>query len=213
VRFRRWLAGLVAVPLILGAAYAGLGYGLGAWSDGAEPADGPIILAILANPYHSDLLMPAADWRPYLDIPDDARSVAFGWGDRTFYLETPTIADFKLTNALTALRGSDEAVMHVGWFSLPFSGPDVHVLRVTEEQKEKLLTYLRAAFLEGADGRPQRLDHAGYGEADAFYRARGHWSPIVTCNEFLARGLRAAGIRTGIWSPFTNGLTTHLPTA
>jgi hypothetical protein len=35
----------------------------------------------------------------------------------------------------------------------------------------------------------------------------------VTCNEFLAQGLRQAGIRAGLWSPFTNGIVTHLPTA
>ncbi|HVJ56137.1 MAG TPA: TIGR02117 family protein [Aliidongia sp.] len=213
MRGGRWLIGLAATPLALAGIYGIAGYGLGAWPDGAPTADGPVTLAIIANPFHSDLLMPAADWRSVLDLPADVRSVAIGWGDRAFYLETPTIADLRLSTVLTALGGADEAVMHVGWYWLPLGGPEVHVLRVTEDQKDRLEAYLRNAFVEGADGRPTRLDHAGYGEDDAFYRAQGHWTPIVTCNEFLAQGLRQAGIRAGVWSPFTNGIVTHLPTA
>jgi uncharacterized protein (TIGR02117 family) len=208
-----WLFGLVMAPIILAGLYAAAGFGLGAWPDGDPPADGPIRLAIIANEFHSDLVMPAEDWRDLLHLPPDIQSVAIGWGDRAFYLETPNLADLKLSTALTALIGTDEAVLHVDLYRGPVGGPTVHPLPVTAEQKDQLETYLRAAFLDGPDGLPERLAHAGYGSDDAFYRARGHWSPFLTCNEFLARGLRAAGIRTGHWSPFTGGVTAYLPAA
>ena len=213
MRAQRWLIALAAAPVALGGLYAAAGFGLGAWSDGDPAADGPMRLAIIANAFHSDLLMPADDWRALLDLPLDARLVAIGWGDRAFYLETPTLGDLKVSTVLTALAGTDEAVLHVGLYRGPVGGPAVHALPVTAEQKDQLETYLRAAFLDGADGLPERLVHAGYGADDAFYRARGHWTPFLTCNEFLARGLRAAGIRTGLWAPFAGGVTAHLPTA
>jgi uncharacterized protein (TIGR02117 family) len=210
VRLARWLLIGLATPLALVGLYAAAGYGLGSWPDGDPPADGPIALAVLANDFHTDLLMPAADWRSVLDLPPDVVSVAIGWGDRGFYTETPTLADLKLSTALAALAGTDEATLHVDLYRAPIGGPGVHVLLVTEAQKATLEAYVRSAFIDGPDGRPERLDHAGYGVDDAFYRARGHWTPIVTCNEFLARGLRAAGIRTGLWAPFTNGIVAYL---
>ena len=55
-----------------------------------------------------------------------------------------------------------------------------------------------------------RRPEPGYGPHDAFYAAVGTYSPFQTCNEWLAAGLRQAGIRTGWWAPFAFGVTAHL---
>jgi len=54
--------------------------------------------------------------------------------------------------------------------------------------------------------RPQRIDHPGYGPADAFYRATGKANAFRTCNAVVAQWLRLAGVKTSLWPPFVNGL-------
>ena len=57
-----------------------------------------------------------------------------------------------------------------------------------------------------ANGRPQRIAHAGYGPADAFYLARGRQSTISTCNVRVAHWLRVAGVNASAWPPFVKTL-------
>jgi uncharacterized protein (TIGR02117 family) len=210
VTLGRWLIVGVTAPLAVVMLYLAAGFGLGALATGSPAAQGPVRLAVVSNFYHTDLLLPAEDWRQLLDLPRAARWVAFGWGDRAFYTETPTLGDLKLSTVIAALSGTDAAVIHVSWYADPLTGPDTRALPVSDAQAETLAAYIRAAFADGADALPVRLDRPGYGDDDAFFWARGHWTPVVTCNEFLARGLRAAGIRTGRWAPFTNGIVAHL---
>ena len=205
----RRLAWLAAAPFAVVLLYAGAGFGLGAISTGDPPPAGPLQLAIISNPFHTDLVMPALGWQELLDLPPEARYVAIGWGDLAFYAETPTIWDLKLSTVAKALSGTDQATIHVTWLSYPVGGETVHPLPVTAEQAAALSAYIRAGFAEAA---PERIPGLAYGADDMFFRAKGHWTPFVTCNEWLARSLRQAGIRTGFWAPFAPGITGHLPT-
>ncbi|HYM32932.1 MAG TPA: DUF2459 domain-containing protein [Candidatus Cybelea sp.] len=202
--------GAIAVVLC----YAAAGFGLGAMPTADPPAAGTVQMAVVANWFHADLIFPVAgegyDWRDVFGLPSDARYVALGWGDRRFYLETPRLGDLKLSTALLALSGLDDAVVHVTWLADLPDGPDVHGISATPEQAAILAHYAARALVLGADGRPDAVPDRAYGSADAFYPATGHWSPFLTCNEWLARGLREARIRTGRWAPFADGIVRHL---
>jgi len=65
---------------------------------------------------------------------------------------------------------------------------------------------IRADFALDRRGRPQQIDHPGYGPADAFYRATGKANAVRTCNAVAADWLRLAGLKTSLWPPFVNGL-------
>jgi uncharacterized protein (TIGR02117 family) len=202
--------GLLAAILL----YVAAGFGLGAVATSDPPAAGPVQLAVVANPFHSDLVFPVEgagiDWRRRLALPAEARFVAIGWGDRRFYLRTRHLGDLQLSTALIAISGLDDALLHVTWLDAFPDGPDAHVLPVTERQAEILAAYVDRFFVAGADGKPTALVDQAYGPTDAFFPASGHWSPFTTCNEWLARALRAAGIRTGVWAPFVTGVVRHL---
>jgi hypothetical protein len=58
----------------------------------------------------------------------------------------------------------------------------------------------------GANGRPQRIDHPGYGPSDAFYQTEGRESALATCNNWAANRLRVAGVKVSVWPPFASGL-------
>lgn len=211
------LAGTLAASVVgLGLGYAGLGYGLGALATGDPVPAGPVALAIIANPFHSDLVFPVTgsgmDWAELFGLPLDARFVAIGWGNRRFYMETPQLADLKLGTLAVALTGTGDSVLHVAWYPGEPSGDEVHRLDVTAAQAEMLVGYVAGFVSKDRTGHVERFD-VSYGADDAFFAASGRWSPILTCNEWLGRGLRAARIRTGIWTPFADGILRHLSAA
>jgi uncharacterized protein (TIGR02117 family) len=208
------------MPVMGLAVYAGAGFGLGMVPVGpAVPirsADS-VELLIVANRFHADLIFPVegagTDWTHFLGgatLPC-ATHVAIGWGDRAFYLETPTLADITLGTAASAVLGLGPAVLHVSWYARPMAGGGTRRLMVSPDQARRLAAYVRSSFALDAAGRPQIVPSVRHAANDAFYEATGRWSPLVTCNEWLARGLRASGIRTGFWAPFASGVTRYLP--
>lgn len=187
-----------------------------------RPPSSGIAIGIVSNGVHTDFVLPARaagiDWTqrmPYswFDAAD-ARCewIGFGWGDRGFYLDTPTFADLDLGTAFTAVSGRGAAAMHVTWrHAEPTSGAGARRLVLTEEQYRALVDYVLASFRVDAAGAPLRIDHAGYTPCDRFFEATGSYSAIVTCNEWTGAGLRRIGVRCGWWTPLAADVLRPLP--
>ncbi len=202
---------IVALPLLyLAAALLGSLAPLNsAWR---EPAEGQNVY-LISNGTHTDLILPVAaaglDWRPLLPRSDfagpdpAARWLAFGMGERRVYLETPRWSDITAATIWAAASGG-ERVMHVEWITDP--AWHARKIRLRPEEYRRLWTAIRASFRLNANGRPQRIDHPGYGPADAFYLGVGRASLLSTCNVWVGDELRLAGVRTSLWSPFAQGL-------
>lgn len=203
---------LLALPLLyLAAALAGSLIPVNrGWT---EPASGPAIY-LADNGIHADIIMPVMssglDWRSYFPEQDfaappaGARWIAFGAGEEHVYLETPRWRDIRLGTIWSALTGG-KRVMHVEYVADPRYA--ARTIRLRPEEYRRLWAAVRAEFALGADGRPARIDHPGYGPADAFYRGSGKASALRTCNSWAAGELRLAGIKTSAWPPFAQGLT------
>jgi len=207
---RRLLLALAALPLIyLAAALVGALFPVNAaWT---EPEAGQTIY-LVSNGVHIDLILPAVaqglDWRPILPTSDVARPdpaaqwIAFGMGEKEVYLETPRWRDIRPATIWAAVAGG-ERVMHVEWVRDP--AWQARAIRLRPEEYRRLWAAIRAGFVLGADGRPKRIDHPGYGPADAFYEGIGHASAVNTCNVWTTDRLRIAGVRTSLWTPFAQG--------
>jgi uncharacterized protein (TIGR02117 family) len=176
-----------------------------------EPADGtPIYIA--DNGIHADIIMPVKaqglDWSAVLPRSDMAAAegqwIAFGSGEKRVYLDTPTWWDIRPRTVWSALAGG-KRVMHVEYVPSPYYA--VRQVRLRPQEYRRLWSAIRADFALDQRGRPQRIDHPGYGPADAFYRATGKASAIRTCNAVAANWLRLAGVKTSLWPPFVSGLT------
>jgi len=214
----RWPArialAILAIPLlyVVGALVGGMIPVNSGWR---EPDRG-ITIYVADNGVHADLVLPAnaagLDWRPVLpksdmaDVPADAGWIAFGAGERRVYLETPTWGDLSLKTAAIALTGG-ERVMHVEWVQNPAYA--ARAIRLTPAQYRRLWAAIRAGFELDPDGQPIRIDHAGYGPRDAFYRGSGKANAIHTCNQWAASRLRLAGVKAPLWSPFVQGLVAY----
>ena len=207
---RRILFALIAVPLAyLGAALIG---SLVAVNREWREPDRGITIYLADNGIHVDLVLPVRaaglDWAPliprsHMAAARDEQWIGFGAGERRVYLDTPTWADLSPRTLFAATTGG-ERVVHVEYVSDPtYSAREI---RVTPEQYRRLWAAVRAEFRLDARGRPQRIDHPGYGPRDAFYQGLGRASALSTCNNWIAGRLRLAGIETSLWPPFVQGL-------
>ena len=122
--------------------------------------------------------------------------IAVGWGDRAFYVETPSWSDVNLATVGRAAIGSSRTVLHVEHVPAPPTGNAVRAIMLTPDQYRRLAAFVRASL--GPGGKIA----GGYGPDDAFYDARGTYSAVTTCNEWTGAALRSAGVRVGAWTPF-----------
>ena len=184
-----------------------------------EPAAGTTIY-LADNGVHADLILPVRaeglDWAPYFPRSDFAappaspRFIAFGAGEKHVYLDTPRWRDIRLSTIWYALTGGSR-VIHVEYLDHP--GPAVRQIRLRPAEYRRLWAGIRAQFELDPSGRPQRIDHQGYGPNDAFYHGTGKASALRTCNSWSAGELRLAGVRTSLWPPFVQGLVWRYRTA
>ena len=207
----RALRALLAVPaLYLAAALAGSLIAVnGDWSEAKQGTT----IYIADNGIHADLILPIRaqrlDWRPLIPASDFAAAdanagwIAFGSGEKRVYLDTPTWWDITPRTIWASVVGG-ERVMHVEY--VPSPAYAVREIRLRPEEYRRLWAAIRADFALDARGRPQQIDHPGYGPSDAFYKATGKANAIRTCNAVAARWLSLAGVEASVWPPFVNGL-------
>jgi uncharacterized protein (TIGR02117 family) len=214
--FGRWFGRLLTVALALPALYllaALVGSLVPVNRDWTEPAEGTTIY-IADNGVHADIIMPVKaqglDWAPLIPTTDFAAAdpnaawIAFGSGEERVYLDTPSWWDITPRTISSALIGG-RRVMHVEYVTSPSYA--VRQVRLRPDEYRRLWAAIRADFALDPEGRPERIDHPGYGPADAFYRASSTANAVRTCNAVAAGWLRLAGVKTSLWPPFVNGLT------
>lgn len=226
-RVRRWLrrAGLLAgglatfyaVFLVLGFVPIHLGYQ-------PPPADNRVRIFVRNSDIHTDIVLPTMhedleiDWResfpPEHFAGDISQSpyVAIGWGNREFFIETPTWAEFKISTAARALLWPSQSVLHVEY--LPPSAPDYlpHEVYITREAYQDLARFVQASLGErDRQGHGITASKKTYGISDRFYVASGRYHCFNTCNQWTGRGLSRAGIPVGIWTPLRPQVLLWLP--
>lgn len=221
LRLAGWGLLLFVLALLL---YFGLALVGACWPRNAAfvSASEGIPIRVIAGPIHTDVVVPVKtrifDWSTLLDsqavnAPDPALDhLAIGWGDRKFYLETPTWRDVKLRNVASAFCGLDATAMHVEWCAEPFpEGPNCRALTLTPDQYAQLCAYMSSSFRRDDSGRGVRIEAPGYRDTDAFYEAEGRYSAIRTCNTWTGDALASGGVRVGAWTPTTWGVLWQLP--
>lgn len=188
-------------------------------NNGFKTAEEGVTIYIFSGPVHSDFIVPVSnstfDWRtqfPAANFKADTSRVSYisiGWGDRGFYLDTPTWADLKLSTASRAILMPSRTVLHVT-FETPTESKECRSVKISRSQYEKLVRFILESVKMDEDGRPKRIDHA-YGRYDAFYEASGDYHAFNTCNCWVGRGLRRAGVRTAFFTPLPRTVLWYLP--
>jgi uncharacterized protein (TIGR02117 family) len=184
-----------------------------------QPEDG-VRIFIRSNGVHTWIMLPAVtedkDWRlmaPAHHIADSRYAgdyMAFGYGNRRFYLNTPTWGDLTLSDALHAGFRGGPTLLHVDHDRAPQPDEWQRPITISRVEHRALIAFIEAHFQLSADGDTMPLIGRGYGPSDIFYEAVGHYDLYLTCNEWTGRALRAAGINTGLWTPLAQSIMWRL---
>lgn len=174
---------------------------------------------LLKSGPHTDFFVRARtdihDWTtdfPYANNldPDTALPwLAIGWGDKGFYLNTPTWGDLTVSTAVTAATGLGTAGIHATYYySVPTDRQIAH-LHFTENQYSRLCNYINRTLIADTDGKRVMLVPLKSGvnyEHDRYYDANGTYSMIHTCNTWVNNGLKVSGQRACLWTGFAEGI-------
>ena len=214
----RVLAALLALPLLCFTA-AVIG-GLVPANPGWHQADRGIAIFVRTNGVHTWIMVPTVaagvDWRPLAPpshIKDPRYSgnyLAIGYGNREFYLNTPSWSDLSLRTALAAAFGRGPSLVHVEHERSPMPDEYQRPLVLSIAEYRKLAAHIGGSFEVDPLGRSKPLLGRGYGLADVFYEAKGPYNAYRNCNEWTGEALRAAGVRTGIWTPMSESIMLRL---
>ncbi len=174
--------------------------------------DTPVTGFVATNGVHLEIILPTESLSQSMlesfDLKPWAQYTSFGWGDRTFYLDTPEWSDLKFSTAINALFFTSETAIHLTYYS----GTREHWIEMPlcDEQLQALLEYLDNTFARDTHGAIMEIPNSGYTSTDTFYEANGSYSFIKTCNSWVNSGLKRASVKTSIWSPFDKGVLYHL---
>ena len=206
---KRSLLGILALLLI----YFLLAIGLSFWGTRPEKleCERSEAIYIATNGIHIDLILPlhlvSEDLQTGLNLNAFTPYAAFGWGDKGFYLETPTWGDLKFSTAMRALFLKSGTAMHLSLYRRPRE--DWVKIPVCDQQVKLINEYIENSFKKDSQGQIQELPDSGYTTSDRFYEANGSYNCFNTCNYWVNKGLKSAEIKTAVWSPFDHGLLYH----
>lgn len=182
-----------------------------------DVSNADITAYILSNGVHTDIVVPAKNdvfnWhqlvKPEYTLSQDSTAgfVAFGWGDKGFYLETPTWDDLKFSTAFKAAFGLSTSAMHVTYSQIVEEGMRCKAIKLNKEQYVKLIEYISHSFsLNKEQAAINIATKAVYGTNDAFYEAVGSYNLFRTCNTWVNNALKACDQRACFWTPFESGI-------
>lgn len=186
-----------------------------------QPADDGVEILVTSNPVHADLILPIAtdaiDWRE--EFPAEAFSgdtggathVAIGWGDKGFFIHTPTWADLRFSTTTHALLWPSDSCLHVAMTREEYFDASARSVKITDAQYAELVGHINASFRLDDSGNRIPIPGVSYHESDAFYEAHGTYHALNTCNSWGGRAMRAAGIRTAWLTPLPKTVFLYLP--
>lgn len=217
-RAARWLCGTILVLML---AVAGGTLIPGPLMPAYASADrtGLHRILVLSGPIHTDIAIRLDDetrakfaFLESAGVPllhPGAQWLIFGWGGRSFYLETPTWSELKPLPVLRALS-LDRSVMHVDVAGHIVEPQDaVSGFDIDAEDRQRLLDFIDASFRRDA-GMVMPVAGFSYGANDRFFEAYGYFNALFGCNTWTADALRNAGLRTGLWNPLPMSLDLSL---
>jgi len=136
--------------------------------------------------------IPAGLWPESEDFPN-AEYLEVGWGDRDFY----QAQGFNLWFALKAVLVPTASVLHV--VGLPvrpaayFPAAEIVEMALSEPQFEQIIVSIHNTYARGDTARAQAIGPGLYSDS-RFYAAEGKFHLFNTCNVWVARALRNAGL-------------------
>lgn len=176
-----------------------------------------IAIYILTNGVHTDIVVPKTstyfDWQGLFPLDNVAvrdssfRYLSLGWGDKGFYLETPTWSDLKVSTAFKAAFGLSNSAIHATYYKTMQEGGNCVKIELSDKQYLRLIRFVKNSLILSENGKSSHIQtDANYGKSDAFYDAKGRYSMFYTCNTWANEALKAAGQKCCVWTPIDKSI-------
>lgn len=163
---------------------------------------------LASNGVHLDIVIPKegieSKLLSHLRHKPNENYLAFGWGDKEFYLNTPTWNDLTLKTAFKAVFLKGPSLIHI----TRYQNIKSHwiEIKITESELKKLNNYFYETFELNNNEEKILLKSQGYTTRDDFYKAKGSFSFYKTCNSWVNTGFKKSGLKACFWTPFDFGL-------
>jgi uncharacterized protein (TIGR02117 family) len=174
---------------------------------------------IKSNGVHTDLVLPiktdVKDWSEqikyeHIQSKDSTHQyLAFGWGDKGFYLDTPEWSDLKFSTAFKAAFNLGTSAMHTTFYKKIQENENCVKIEISKEQYLKLITFIEASFQYDTNGNPIFIQAITYGKNDSFYEAHRTYNLFYTCNTWANQALKKAHMKAAFWTPADKGIFYH----
>ncbi len=185
--------------------------------DRLESNNSEIEIFIKTNGVHTDIVVPIKndvfDWnglissKNTLSKHDSYKYVGIGWGNKGFYLETPTWADLKVSTAFNAAFGLSETAIHATFYDSLVENIQTKRLFIDKAQYLKLVGFIKNTLLLNNLQQSHFIETtAVYGNNDVFYNAVGRYHLFQTCNTWANDALKAAGQKACLWTATDFGI-------
>ncbi|BAZ67281.1 MAG: DUF2459 domain-containing protein [Pelatocladus maniniholoensis HA4357-MV3] len=169
---------------------------------------------------HSNIIVPTKnniyDWHKFFSLSkigvDTALNynyLSFGWGDKDFYMLTPSLSDLNFSTTLKALFIPTPSVMYVKGYQVIPTDLEVKCIRVSKNDYSRLIEYVQGSFQLDTKKKTVRLGN-GHTVNAGFYAAVDSYSILRNCNSWTASGLRRANINTPLWDGLSAAIIFHL---
>ena len=160
------------------------------------PMSGDAVIYVVGRGWHTDIGLPVDEITgPLASLEHDfpgTRFMVFGFGERN-YLMARTAGPVE---ALSAQFPSDSAILMTALRVPPteaFADEQALMLRVTQEQVDRLAELLWRALEKKPDGSAYRLADGPY-PGSAFYASNETYHAFYTCNTWTAQLLHDGGL-------------------
>lgn len=173
---------------------------------------------VKSNGIHTDITMPVEtdwyDWKNFIPIVDYQENKTFeyisiGWGDKGFFIDTPEWSDLTTSTLLTAMFIPSECAMHVEYMDeAPNLSEDCFAERISSDNYLSLIDYVQNTFIQEKE-ELLMFPNASYWGTDHFYKAKGSYHLLNTCNSWTNGGLKTAGLGTALYSFFPDGIMNY----
>lgn len=174
---------------------------------------------IKTNGVHTDIVVPAKniikDWTQEIKFENTqaqdstAQFIAFGWGDKGFYLDTPEWSDLKASTAFNAAFGLGNSAIHTTFYKNVRESKDCIKVMISKENYQKLTDYIESSFQLDLDQKPIFISATTYGKNDSFYEAQGKYNLFHTCNSWANGALKASNQKAALWTVTDSGIFCH----
>ena len=170
-----------------------------------------------SNGAHVDIVMPIKseiyDWstilsQSHIQFSDSTFEwIAFGWGDKNFFLNTPTWGDLTFSTAFKAAFWLGSGAMHVTYYKEVSTHEKCLPFTLNAEQTKLLFSYILQDFVRDLDGNIVLIPtDKVYGPRDVFYESKKKYSLFHTCNTWVNNALKYSNYKYCLWTALEFGV-------